>query len=159
MIRRILTISCFTGLAVSVVAWGVSYFNLLGYDHAASVNVGLQRGSLVWMSDRGFFSSILESRWYETGFGRLQWWFQGYGGLQTQWAPQFTLGPVALALALPLWIPVVVCATYPTYRMTLHCRNRRRRRIGLCLNCGFDLQGSEGACPECGSSIEVPTDA
>ena len=31
---------------------------------------------------------------------------------------------------------------------------RRRRRLGLCLKCGYDLTGNEsGVCPECGSPI------
>jgi uncharacterized paraquat-inducible protein A len=29
----------------------------------------------------------------------------------------------------------------------------RRQRLGLCLNCGYDLKGNEsGVCPECGSA-------
>jgi hypothetical protein len=50
--------------------------------------------------------------------------------------------PVA-ALAIP-------SLSYLTFVAAAVVRIHRRRRHGQCLQCGYDLRGSAGACPECG---------
>ncbi len=56
----------------------------------------------------------------------------------------------------PIWVPIVVLATYPAiafYRGPL--RRYRRRRRGLCVKCGYDLTGNEsGRCSECATEVE-----
>ncbi|UCC31604.1 MAG: hypothetical protein JSU86_04855 [Phycisphaerales bacterium] len=55
-------------------------------------------------------------------------------------------------LRLPLWLPFILFATYPTVAF-VHgpVRRYRRRRKGLCIRCGYNLTGNmSGVCPECG---------
>lgn len=55
-------------------------------------------------------------------------------------------------LSIPLYVPVVLFAAYPTLAFIRGpVRRRRRRRKGLCVECGYDLTGNvTGVCSECG---------
>ena len=57
---------------------------------------------------------------------------------------------------IPLWIPLLVFATYPTIALIRGplLRRRRRRKRGLCVKCGYDLTGNvTGVCSECGREV------
>jgi len=55
-------------------------------------------------------------------------------------------------VSLPFWALFAVCLAYPATSVIRNgLRRRRRRRLGLCVGCGYDLTGAtEGRCPECG---------
>ena len=59
---------------------------------------------------------------------------------------------------IPLGLPFVLLATYPTIAFIRGpLRRWRRRRRGLCVNCAYDLTGNvTGVCSECGTKIESP---
>lgn len=61
-----------------------------------------------------------------------------------------------LHLTCPAWIwflAVIVLAVYPTLVGYRRYRQHRRRRGGLCLQCGYNLTGNtSGICPECSSA-------
>lgn len=53
----------------------------------------------------------------------------------------------------PAWFPVAILAPYPPAALWRRLRTRRRRRLGLCLKCGYDLRATPERCPECGREV------
>ena len=61
---------------------------------------------------------------------------------------------------VPLWMPLVVTSCYPLFwfgRGSLRAAiRRRRRRSGLCIQCGYNLTGNASdRCPECGEPVSA----
>ena len=58
---------------------------------------------------------------------------------------------------IPLWIPFILFASYPTVAFIRGpLRRYRRRKRGLCVKCGYNLTGlTKPRCPECGHECRV----
>ena len=57
-------------------------------------------------------------------------------------------------LFLPLRTAVVVFALMLSWRWYVPLRRRRKRKkLGLCVKCGYDLRASQDRCPECGEEF------
>ena len=58
------------------------------------------------------------------------------------------------SMEIPLWCPFVLFAAYPTIAFIRGpLRRYRRRKRGLCIRCGYNLEGNvSGVCPECGEA-------
>ncbi len=56
----------------------------------------------------------------------------------------------------------LICNASLFFLVLFHPKSRRKRKkLGLCLNCGYDLRASKERCPECGeefgsTNVEVP---
>ena len=55
------------------------------------------------------------------------------------------MGYVPVNLFAVVLLPVIAYLMLPLHR------RRRRRRLGLCITCGYDLSGSSASCSECGT--------
>lgn len=53
-------------------------------------------------------------------------------------------------VSIPYWLLVAVTAIAPGLWGMQYWRKRRRKRKGMCRNCGYDLRASPDRCPECG---------
>lgn len=49
---------------------------------------------------------------------------------------------------VPLWLLVLLFWAWPAMQLG---RRRRRRRLGLCVRCGYDVRDCPARCPECGA--------
>lgn len=70
-----------------------------------------------------------------------------------RWKPQRGTGIVMEFIAIPWWLITLVALLPAMFISFPGRRKRRRRKLGLCINCGYDLQGqsdTSGVCPECG---------
>jgi hypothetical protein len=79
---------------------------------------------------------------------RLMWW--PYNGKIWEYHPGTPQWPGAnWALKLPLWMPSAACALGFVGFWRPWDLRARRRRLGWCERCAYDVRGLE-ECPECG---------
>ena len=86
---------------------------------------------------------------------RRQTW--EYGGFMLMFACSYDDSIQMVILTFPAWLPFVVFAVYPSTAFILGpLRRHRRRKKGLCLECGYNLTGNvSGVCPECGEPVSA----
>ena len=177
-VRKILTIFSLIGLLLSVGLWGASYFNFRVWWGENSVLLGT--GRLYW--NQGMPSST-PLAWRCEGFHSFylkglkpsplkQWGFRrappthrmSYGeippnvalpGITVSWYRFYANGVMSWTYRteILLWLPVLLFGVWPAWRLLPFPRRRKRKRHGLCLQCGYDLRGSKERCPECGTGF------
>ena len=159
MLRKTLTILCLIGLLLSVGLWGVSYHGVT-YKKMSKIE-GMElfaiHGSLwviVW-TGTDMVGSDASCGWT---FGRVPDRMRRHGIIP--WFESQTVNMVQVSfLFLPLYIPVLILAILPFLTARRIRRRRKRKKLGLCLKCGYDLRGSKDKCPECGQEFETTCSA
>ncbi len=163
MFRKTLTILSLIGLLLSVGLWGVSQigFQYSWHDYDPDDRAGsftsmldLESGTLIWSKGSVTWSSFppdeegLHSTWaigekpFKSASVKFGWW------------PTLTWRPRAKAIELPLWIPTALFAPVFVTVYGPQYRRRKRKKLGLCVKCGYDLRASKDRCPECNTAFE-----
>ena len=90
-----------------------------------------------------------------TAFFHDDWRPLRWGDDSILWGPGVRTLPAWSIKDAPHWLIVAGTAILPLCWLLTATRGmvrrRRRRRLGLCLRCGYDLRESPGRCPECGA--------
>ena len=162
MLRKTLTILSLIGLLLSVGLWGVSYCPFLYFGNRFLL--GMSRGNVRLKPiensefDSGKVRVLLkedegtEIYYYEVDEGK-RWKSFAFSGFNTSWRPDKNFG-LPGRLSVPLWMPSIAFGLTLLACRPLHFhRRRKRKKLGLCLKCGYDLRASKDRCPECGEEF------
>ncbi len=164
MIRKTLTILSLIGLLLSVGLWGTSYWKCPTFDGR----------SFYWSSCAGAFHlmwgesalMISDNSGYRLhDFEYTEFWPPGLGSRIGYYIPDIKLaynpheaehfGVGLLAnysyLVAPYWLTIAACAVI--FALSWQRLRRKRKKLGLCLKCGYDLRASKDRCPECGEGF------
>jgi len=146
--------------AVSVALWARSYWTddamVYGLNQYFYWDIGSDRGRVA--IGYGWYWSGYESLGplglsYTCGVCRKfpsQWYWWRFGGFEYN---EFAWDTSSEMLFVPWWFIVCALGGAPARWLRRYWRERRKRTLPLCGVCDYDLRGSVGRCPECGSAF------
>ena len=161
MIRKCIVIICLFGAAAGAMSWYRSFHSVLEArtdftrGHAAALILHQGEARLLIQQpaqagkELGLLGTLLFNNRNKTSLKRH--WFIFRVIIWIRAAPgsgkirqTFLIGPFWLVLLLTICYPAIWCIRVPL-------RRRRHRRLGRCVDCGYDLTGNvTGKCSECG---------
>ena len=152
MLRKTLTILSLIGLLLSVGLWGVSKFQFT-FEYCGHW-LGLIEGDIVWCDQTP--APIGSWSWSWLGMEGSGTFFYTIAGaasnrIQGRWWPSANSSYVCV----PIYWLAMLFVILPVFDVLGLNSRRKRRKRGLCLNCGYNLKGlTEPRCPECNTPFD-----
>ncbi len=146
---RAATISAL-GLLVVTLAWLASYWHIAVDLPGGHCHLYLWQGVLEFGWTRHFASSA-ELPLTNT--------YGGFRYFAITGVPRYVRTPTGWSLHVPLWPLAIVLAMLPVAYVVSAARARHRYVRGHCIECGYDIRGISGRCPECASATPSVTGA
>ncbi len=151
MIRKTLTILSLIGLLLSVGLWGLSCVGV-HHERYSTNALRFERVELV----AGYLAASSEQvSWNPVSMPPISWaWGEDVMVLgASPWLPSMQWSARTKSILVPLWIPGILFGLVFSVSYVPFHHRRKRKKLGLCLKCGYDLRASKDRCPECGSTI------
>ncbi len=136
MLRKTLTILSLLGLLLSVGLWGVSSKQPLQLICGSK-----QDGWGIEFGDGKLEILRLEQV--------IPW-----SGGKSITADSNLVNTEFVEFSVRLLVLAIISGGILTYCLVPLRRRRKRKKLGLCLKCGYDLRGSKHRCPECGEATQ-----
>ena len=129
--------------------WAVSYFRVAYYSQRHEFLVSLFPGNLELYDVEKARNNGVEVGKLEPGLT-----IHGFKSFKTFVDPYIRTSRVT-HIVLPFWIPVLSFAVLPSLQLADSRRRRKRKKLGLYFECGYNLRGlTELRCPECNTPFE-----
>ena len=147
MIRKTLTILSLIGLLLSIACLVASMFDVVLTDRPCKLFLSSAHlGIIGYHDDFTLGGAIVFSG---------PWW--------SSFAPSFGNSAITVggstfrmwSLSIPLWMPIALFGFLFWRSFVPLYRRHKRKKLGLCLKCGYDLRASKEKCPECGQEFET----
>lgn len=147
--------SIYVGRDLGAYGWGLNVRSTPGGMEIVAIRFEAETGRMpeglslsfnatAWARDR---SLMPHAKW---AMHCLSW--RVWNETVTGYGPKYT--NYYWGAALPLWLLVILCGTYPAMRWVLRPSLKHVRLArGLCVRCGYDLRATPERCPECGTAV------